>query len=167
MNLIVAVDKNWAIGYEGNLLERISEDHKRFRELTTGKVVILGRKTLYTFPGNKPLKERTNIILTGNKDFKCEGALIYNSIEELLKNIKIYETEDIFVIGGESIYKQLLPYCKHAYVTKIFTEHNADKFMPNLDESKDWKISSESRIHDYNGIEFQFVSYENLNHKNY
>ena len=119
MNLIVAVDQNWGIGKDNNLLVSIPADMKMFRQETTGKVVILGRKTLSTFPGGLPLKNRTNIILTKNKDFKVKDAIVVNSIEELLEEIKKYPAEDVYCIGGDSVYHQLLPYCDVAHITKI------------------------------------------------
>ena len=121
MNVIAAVDENWAIGNRNELLVRIPADHKFFREETTGKVVILGRKTLQTFPGGLPLKNRENLILSGNENFKVKDAEVFNSIEELLERLKDYDTEDVYVIGGESVYRQLLPYCDTAHITKMFS----------------------------------------------
>lgn len=128
MNVIAAVDENWAIGNRNELLVRIPADHKFFREETTGKVVILGRKTLQTFPGGLPLKNRENLILSGNENFKVKDAEVFNSIEELLERLKDYDTEDVYVIGGESVYRQLLPYCDTAHITKIDRAYEADAF---------------------------------------
>ena len=111
MNIIVAVDKNWAIGKDNKLLVAIPADMKMFRQETTGKVIVLGRKTLETFPGGLPLKNRTNIILTTNKDFKVKDATVVHSIEELLEEIKKYPSDQVYCVGGDSVYKQLLPYC--------------------------------------------------------
>ena len=111
MNLIVAVDKNWAIGKSNKLLVSIPADMKFFRETTMGNVVVMGRKTLESFPGGQPLKKRTNIVLTKDKNYKVKDAIVVNSIEELLEELKKYNSESIYVIGGESIYRQLLPYC--------------------------------------------------------
>ena len=119
MNIIVAVDKNWAIGKDNKLLVAIPADMKMFRQETTGKVIVLGRKTLETFPGGLPLKNRTNIILTTNKDFKAKDATVVHSIEELLEEIKKYPSDQVYCVGGDSVYKQLLPYCDTAHVTKI------------------------------------------------
>ena len=109
MNLIVAVDKNWAIGNKGKLLVSIPSDMKFFREETSGegKVVILGRKTLETFPGGRPLKGRVNVILTKNPNFKVEGAIVVHSVEEALEAVKDYEDEKVYVIGGDTIYSQI------------------------------------------------------------
>ena len=110
MNLIVNVDSNWAIGYRGKLLVSIPEDMKFFRSETTGKVVVLGRKTLDTFPGGQPLKNRTNIILTRNPNYQVKGAIICHSVEEVLEELKKYNSADVYIIGGDSIYKEFLPY---------------------------------------------------------
>ncbi len=134
MNVIVAVDNNWAIGNKNQLLVRIPNDHKHFREETTGKVVVLGRKTLETFPQGQPLKNRTNIILSKDKEYRVKDAIVVHSIEELLEELKKYNDEDIYIIGGDSVYKQLLPYCNVAHVTKIDHEYEADAYFPNLDK---------------------------------
>ena len=119
MNVIVGVDSNWAIGNKHQLLVSIPNDMKHFREETTGKVVVHGRKTLATFPQGLPLKNRTNIILTTDKSFQVKDAIVVHSIEELLEELKKYNEEDIYIIGGESVYRQMLPYCKVAHVTKV------------------------------------------------
>ena len=111
MNMIAAVDSNWAIGYQGNLLVRIPLDQQFFREMTTGKVIVMGRKTLATFPNGMPLANRINVVLSKNKRFKVKGAVCLHSLEEALEYLKQFNSEDIFIVGGESIYKQFLPYC--------------------------------------------------------
>ena len=131
MNLIVNVDKNWAIGYMGRLLVSIPEDMKFFRSETTGKVVVLGRKTLATFPGGLPLKNRTNIILTRNPDFTAKGAVVCHDVEEALEELKKYPSEDIYIIGGDTIYRQFLPYCDVAHVTRTDHAYDADAWFPN------------------------------------
>lgn len=160
MNLIVAVDKNWAIGNKGELLVRIPNDHKMFREETTGKVVVLGRKTLETFPNKLPLKNRTNIILSTNKGYEVKDAKVVHSIDELLEHLKQYKSEDVYIIGGESIYKELLAYCDVAHVTKIDHEYEADAYFPNLDTDEEWKITAESDELTYFDLEYAFVKYE-------
>ena len=144
MNLVVAVDENWAIGNKNQLLVRIPNDMKQFRELTTGKVVVLGRKTLETFPQGLPLKNRTNIILSTDPNYQVKDAIVAHSIEELLEILKEYDEEDIYIIGGDSIYKQMLPYCKVAHVTKIDHAYEADRYFPNLDKDPDWVITADS-----------------------
>lgn len=161
MNFIVAVDKNWAIGYKNNLLVSIPEDMKFFRETTTGKVVIMGKNTLESFPNKKPLKNRVNIVIALEKDYKVEGATVVYSIEEALEEAKKYDTKDVFVIGGGSIYRQMLPYCDTAYITYINNEYAADTFIPNLDEMQnEWYIAEESEENTYFDIEYFFRTYK-------
>lgn len=160
MNLIVAVDSNWAIGNKGELLVRIPNDHKMFREETTGKVVVLGRKTLETFPNGLPLKNRTNIILSTNQNYKVKDAVVVHSIDELLAELKNYKSEDVYIIGGESIYKEMLPYCNVAHVTKIEHGYEADAYFPNLDKEADWNITAQSEEQTYFDLEYTFVKYE-------
>ena len=162
MNLIVNVDSNWAIGYRGKLLVSIPEDMKFFRSETTGKVVVLGRKTLDTFPDGQPLKNRTNIILTRNPNYQVKGAIICHSVEEVLEELKKYNDEDIFVIGGESIYRQLLPYCKTAYITKIDHAYQADTFFPDLDQDPQWQMTKISDEQTYFDLEYVFTIYERV-----
>lgn len=160
MNIIVAVDNNWAIGNKNELLVRIPNDHKHFREETTGKVVVLGRKTLATFPQGQPLKNRTNIILSKNPNFTVKDAIVAHSVEELLEELKKYNDEDIYIIGGESIYRQMLPYCNVVHVTKIDKEYEADTYFPNLDADEDWQITADSDEQTYFDIAYQFLKYE-------
>lgn len=160
MNLIVAVDENWAIGNKNSLLVSIPKDHKMFREETTGKIVVLGRKTLETFPQGQPLKNRTNIILSKDPNYQVKGAVVLHSTEELLRHLEAYDSKDVYIIGGESIYRQMLPYCDTAHVTKIFHAYEADTFFPNLDESPEWRITSSSEEETYFDLEYQFVKYE-------
>ncbi len=160
MNIIVAVDNNWAIGNKNELLIRIPNDHKHFREETTGKVVVLGRKTLETFPQGLPLKNRTNIILSKDKNYAVKDAIIVHSIEELLEELKKYNDEDIYIIGGDSVYRQMLPYCNVAHITKIDHEYEADAYFPNLDADDDWEITADSDEQTYFDIAYQFLKYE-------
>ncbi len=162
MNMIVAVDENWAIGNKGDLLVRIPNDQKMFRLETTGKVIVLGRKTLDTFPQKQPLAKRTNIILSRNKDFKVKGAVVVHSLEELLEELKNYASEDIYVIGGDSIYKQLLPYCDVAHVTYMEESYAADSYFPNLDKDSDWVMTAESDEQTYFDITYYFRKYERI-----
>lgn len=159
MNLIAAVDKNWAIGYNNELLVRIPEDQKWFRETTTGKAVIMGRKTLESFPNKRPLKNRTNIVITKDMNYKAEGAIVVHSIEEALEAAKDFADEDIYVIGGESIYRQMLPLCNVAHITKIDYEYKADAHFPDLDK-EGWKITESSDERTYFDLIYEFVKYE-------
>ena len=160
MNIIVAVVENWAIGYRGDLLVRIPADHKMFRNETIGKVVVLGRKTMDTFPGGLPLAGRTNIVLTRNPEYQVKDAIVVHSVEELLAELKNYDTKDVYVIGGDSVYSQLLPYCDTAHVTKIDRSYEADTYFPNLDASGEWEITAESDEQSYFDTTYHFLKYE-------
>jgi dihydrofolate reductase len=160
MNLIAAVDINWGIGNKGELLTSIKGDQQNFKNITLEKVVILGRETLNTFPGGKPLKNRTNIILSRDNNLKIENALVVNSIEELFKSIEHFNPDDVYVIGGQSIYEQLLPYTQTAFITKIQRSYSADKYFPNLDMLKEWELVSTSENHVENDINFTFNIYK-------
>ena len=128
MNIIAAVDNNWAIGYRNDLLVRIPNDQKHFREETMGKVVVLGHRTLETFPQGMPLQGRKNIILSADRKLQIRHALVVHSLEELFHELQPYASQDIYVIGGESVYRQLLPYCDVAHITKIDRRYEADRF---------------------------------------
>lgn len=160
MNLIVAVDENWAIGNKGDLLVRIPADHKNFRNETIGKVVVLGRKTLETFPQQQPLAKRTNIILSRDPEYKVNEAVVVHSIEELLEELKKYNDNDVYIIGGDSIYKQMLPYCNVAHVTKVDHQYEADAYFPNLDKDPEWEITDMSEEQYYFDLTYHFVKYE-------
>ncbi|MCI7323535.1 MAG: dihydrofolate reductase [Lachnospiraceae bacterium] len=162
MNLIAAVDNNWAIGKNNNLLVRIPMDQKFFRETTTGKVVVMGRKTLESFPGGRPLKMRTNIVLTHNPNYKVDNAIVVHSMDELHEELKKYNSEDIYVIGGEKVYEQLLDECDVAHITKIHFSYDADAYFPNLDERPEWKITADSEEQTYFDLEFHFYKYERV-----
>ncbi len=162
MNAIVAVDANWGIGMNNKLLVSIPSDMKFFRQTTTGKVVVMGRKTLETFPNGLPLPKRTNIILTGDTSYEVKDAIIVHSVPELLDELKNYPPEDIFVIGGGSVYEQLLPYCDTAYITKIDFAYEADTYFPNLDQLPDWKMTDSSDEQTYFDLEFSFTKYERV-----
>ena len=160
MKLVVAVDKNWAIGNKGQLLVHIPEDLKQFRRYTEGQVVILGRKTLATFPGGKPLKNRTNIVLTKGDNLSGEGLITAHSVEEVLKIAEDYNDKEIYVIGGTSVYEQLLPYVDTAYVTYIDYAYEADAYFPKLDENPGWELVEESEEQTYFDVEYYFRTYK-------
>lgn len=162
MNLIAAVDRNWAIGKDNKLLVQIPMDMKFFRETTTGKVVVMGRKTLESFPNGLPLKNRTNIVLTHNKNYDGKGAIVVHSMEELREELEKYNSEDIYIIGGEQIYKALVDDCDVAHITKIEYEYDADAYFPNLDEKPEWKITADSEEQTYFDLEFFFYKYEKI-----
>ena len=162
MIAIVAVDKNWAIGKENKLLVSIPQDMKFFRETTMGKVVVRGRKTVESFPGGQPLKKRTNIVITRDKNYSVKDAIVVHSVEEALEELKNYNSEDVYVIGGDSIYRQMLPYCDVAHVTKINHAYEADTYFPNLDEKEDWLVTGVSDEQTYFNLEYEFVRYERV-----
>jgi dihydrofolate reductase len=161
MNLIVAVDNDFGIGLDNKLLYNISADMEFFKKKTLGKVVIMGDKTLFSLPGSKPLKNRTNIVLSSDKNLKVENAIVLNNLQDLLNHIKLYTSDDVFVIGGAFVYKELLPYCKYAYITKIDAVRTANKYFPNIDKLKNWKVVEKSPDYFENGIKFNFIVYEN------
>lgn len=165
MNAIVAVDKNWAIGYKGSLLVSIPNDMKMFREETTGKVVVLGRKTLATFPNGLPLKNRTNIILTTDKDFSVKDGIVVHSIDELLEELKKYDDDMIYIIGGDSVYKQMLPYVDVCHVTKIDHAYQADAYFEDLSKNDEWKMTIETEEMTYFDIEYTFQKWERVSNK--
>ena len=166
MNIIAAVDRNWAIGRKGKLLVSIPGDQKYFREVTLGKVVVLGRKTLQTFPQGMPLQGRTNIILSSDRDYKVKGGIVCHSIEELMERISGYPSRDVYCIGGESLYRQLLPHCDVAHITKIDHAYEADAYFPNLDQNPEWEITADSDEQTYFDIAYTFLRYERVNGRN-
>jgi len=161
MKFIAAVDKNWAIGNKGRLLIRISEDQRNFRQTTMGHVVVLGRKTLEEFPGGRPLKGRANIILSRKPEYAVEDAVVVHSMDELFTELAKYDTDDIFVIGGQTIYDELIPYCDEAVITKIDREFEADAFISNLDKLDNWNVTDERPGEDVSEVNFTFVTYKN------
>lgn len=160
MKLIVAVDKNWGIGNNNKLLVSIPSDMKFFRQETSGKVVVMGRKTLESFPNGMPLKNRTNIVLTSDRSYQVKDAVIVHDIPELLEELKKYQDDQIYVIGGGKVYEELLPYCNLAHVTKIDFAFEADTYFPNLDKDEEWEITATSEEQTYFDLEYAFVQYE-------
>ena len=160
MNIIAAVDNNWAIGRRGQLLVSIPNDLKHFREETMGKVLVYGRKTLQTFPQGMPLGGRTNIILSSNPGFQVKNALVVPDLDRLLEKLKSYKEDDVYVVGGESVYRQLLPYCNTAHITKIDRRYEADAYFPDLDRDPEWEITADSDEQTYFDIAYTFLKYE-------
>ncbi len=163
MDCIVNVTENWGIGLGGRLLVSISADLRRFRSLTTGKVVILGRKTLATFPGGRPLKDRVNLVLSTDPALTIPGAAVAHSLDELFALCRPYPSDDLCVIGGASVYDLLLPYCRRALITRTLLTPEADRFFPNLDDAPNWHLEKTSEIFEENGISFQYQDYVNRN----
>ena len=160
MNILVTVDERWAIGNNDKLLVQIPKNQKLFMEETAGKVVVVGRKALQTFPQGMPLQGRTTIVLSKNRSLKIKGATVVHSLNELLKELKKYPDEDIYIVGGESVFAQLMPYCNVAHVTKIDHAYAANKYFPDLDKSPDWEITAESDEQTYFDIAYEFRRYE-------
>lgn len=159
MKLIVAVDKNWAIGNDGKLLCHLPGDLKYFKQKTTGKTVVMGRKTLESLPGGRPLPNRINIVLTSDTTFEKEGRVVVHGVDQLMTVLE-NGGRDAVVMGGGSVYRQLLPYCDGCYITKIDGDFEADTYFPNIDEVGEFSLVWESEIHRENGIDYKFTEYE-------
>ncbi|MBQ1452310.1 MAG: dihydrofolate reductase, partial [Clostridia bacterium] len=145
------------IGKDNDLLFHIPEDMKYFRKKTSGSTVVMGRKTLESFPNGEPLPNRTNVVLTRSRDYEKEGVTVVHNFEELeALNLE----EPVFVIGGASVYKSLLPKCKRAYITKVDAVKSADTYFPDLDENPDWELKSESETFTFEGVNYKFTTYE-------
>jgi len=157
--IIASADQNWGIGFQNKLLARVPEDMKQVAAKTRGKTIVMGRKTLESFPQGKPLPDRTNVVLTENKSFTVENALVVHSIPELLEQLKDYQDE-IYVFGGESIYRQLLPLCSKAYITRFHAAFQADAFLPDFDTLADWELVEKEPVQvSKTGIKYQFLEY--------
>ena len=155
MQAIVAVSQSWGIGKGGDLLFRLPSDLRRFKSITTGHTVIMGRKTLDSLPGGKGLPHRRNLVLSRQSDFAPDRAEVIHSVEDILKTAE----DDAFVIGGQQVYEQLLPYCARVYVTKVLSDPEADAFFPDLDKLPGWKVASAGEMLTENGLSFQYVEY--------
>ena len=155
MQAIVAVSQSWGIGKGGDLLFRLPSDLRRFKAMTTGHTVIMGRKTLDSLPGGKGLPHRRNLVLSRQSDFAPDRTEVIHSVEDILKTAE----DDAFVIGGQQVYEQLLPYCARVYVTKVLSDPEADAFFPDLDKLPEWKVASTGEMLTENGLSFQYVEY--------
>ncbi len=159
MNLIVACDKNWGIGKDGKLLCSIPGDLKYFKEKTLGKTVVMGRSTLESLPGGKPLPGRTNIVMTRNREFAMEGVKVVHSMNGLIEELNNYLPDDVMIIGGAMVYNELMPLCDKLYITKIDHEFDADVFITNADELPQFKVAWKSEVFTENGYSYQFYEY--------
>ncbi len=159
MKTIVNVDKNWGIGIGSELLNPISADLKFFKQKTTGNVVVMGKATFLSFPGKKALPNRVNIVLTTDKSWSAPDVIVCHSLDELFEQLERYDTDTVYVIGGTSVYEQLLPYCNTAYVTKVETAKPADKFFPNLDADDAWECVFEDETMTEKDVQFKFTTY--------
>ncbi len=166
MKAIVAVDENWGIGKDNDLLISIPEDMKHFVKHTKNKVVVMGRNTLDSFPGGNPLKGRTNIVISRKRSIDKDVILV-SSIEKALEEIKKYNEDDVLIIGGASIYEQFLDYCSECIVTKIYKSFDADVFYPNIDKMNNWKLVEESENMNFQGIDYRYLIYKNNDVKKY
>ncbi len=155
---IAAVSENWGIGYKGDLLFHIPEDMKLFRTVTAGHTVVMGRKTLLSFPDGKPLKNRHNVVLSRNTEFCPEGVTVFKSVNEALEHIKTLGGE-VFIIGGGEVYREFLPYCQKALITKVNAAPPADTFFPDLDKDPEWEMTEQSEEKEHNGVKFRFCTY--------
>ncbi len=160
MKTIVNVDKNWGIGIGNDLLNPISADLKFFKQKTTGNVVVMGKATFLSFPGKKALPNRVNVVLTTDKGWSAPDVIVCHSLDELFEQLERYDTDTVYVIGGTSVYNQLLPYCNTAYVTKVETAKPADKFFPNLDADDAWECVFEDEIMTEKDVQFKFTTYK-------
>lgn len=162
MKIIVAVDENWGIGCNGDLLIKIPEDMAFFRQTTAGKIVVMGHCTFKSLPKAQPLKGRTNIILSKDPALEIAGARVCHSLDELLLECGQYASDDIYVMGGQTIYDQMLPYCDTAYVTKLWpSPKRPDRYFPNLDEASHWSLARQSETKEFGGICYAFCCYVN------
>ncbi len=160
MNFIVAVSEDYGIGKNNNMLFDLKQDLKYFKEKTLNKVVVMGRKTFLSIP-NAPLKDRINIVLTTDKTFCPQGVIVVNSYEQLFKEIEKYNEDDVFLIGGATLYNNLIDRCRKGYITKIYKKAEADTYIKNIEKDKKWKEKTSSEIIMENDIAFQFKEYEN------
>lgn len=166
MNAIVAADQNWAIGREDRLLFSLPQDMSRFRTLTLNGTVILGRRTLESFPGGKPLPKRRNIVISQNAELEVADAEVVRSPQAALELAGGADTENLWVIGGGSVYAALLPQCERVFLTKVDARvDDADTFFPNLDKLPGWEVAGSSGPVTENGLTYRFVDYINTKRK--
>lgn len=172
LKMIVAVTQDWGIGANGGMLCSLPEDMAFFRTQTRGAVVIMGRATLDSFPGGRPLKGRVNIVLTRDAAFEREGVVVAHTVAEALSAAANAVVEkiaggccapEVYVIGGEQVYRQLLPWCTMAWVTKMETQMPADRFFPDLDKEEGWHTDGvgEEMASEKNGVKYRFCRYVN------
>ena len=161
MKFIVAADEKWGIGKNGDLLLSIPDDMRYYIETTRGKVVVMGYNTLISLPNSKPAPGRLNIVLADIPGLKVGGAVVCNNLNQLLQLIGFFEADEVFCVGGGSVYRLMAPYCTRAHITKMRFDGEADTFIPNLDEIEEWSVESESELFDYERLKYSFVVYRN------
>lgn len=157
MELIAAVDRDWAIGRGQKLLFSIPEDLARFKALTLGKSIVYGRNTMATFPGGKPLPGRANYVLTHHPEQIPAPARGFASLETLLEAAR--QEAELFVVGGQQVYEQLLPRCRGAWITQIDAWGRGDRFLPDLDRMPEWQLAEASEWKRWQGLRFRFCHY--------
>ena len=162
MKLIAAVSENWGIGLEGKLLYSIPADMAYFKDMTMGSTVVMGRRTLESLPGKKPLPGRENYVLSSRGDYEAEGFTTLRNEDEVIALCKRPGSGEVFVIGGAQVYSLMLPYCDEAYITKIEDLREADKFFPNLDELPGWELAEASEVMEHEGLRFTFNTYKRV-----
>jgi dihydrofolate reductase len=165
LNIIVATDKNRGIGRDGQLLFRIPEDMRHFRRVTEGKIVVMGRKTYESLPGGGPLKGRLNIVLSSDRSFATKDAIICRSLKELFEKLKQFEPDDVFVLGGQKVYEELLPYCKYAYVTEYDAAFAADRQFPDIRHTAGWALAETLQQGTHDARDYSIVLFENAEAK--
>lgn len=159
MKIILAVDKNWGIGKDGKMLFHIKKDLGHFKELTSGNICIMGRKTYESMGGALPNRE--NLILSRNKTYQAPDALVFNDYRDIFSYLEDKDKE-VFVIGGEKIVELFLDFCDEAIITKIYAERLADSFLHNFDLDDRWEVISKSDIMEENGVSFQYIVYRRI-----
>ncbi|MCI8591183.1 MAG: dihydrofolate reductase [Lachnospiraceae bacterium] len=162
MRAILSADEHWGIGRENRLLVRIPQDMKYFRNETVGKAVIMGRKTLESFPGGRPLEGRLNVVLTRNGNYRVKGAVVVHSVEAALEAVREYAPEDVYCIGGSSVYRLFLPCCDTVFVTRIQYSYEADAYFPDLDALPEWRLVGRSEEQTYFDLAYEFCRYERV-----
>ncbi|HML48524.1 MAG TPA: dihydrofolate reductase, partial [Clostridia bacterium] len=160
MNCIVQVDRNNGIGLGGAMLIRIPEDLKRFRALTLGKVILVGRKTLAAFPGGKPLPLRRNVVLSRTPGYDVPGATVCHSVASVLDAIRDVPPEDVFVVGGQQVYEAFLPYCQTVYLTRVDHAFEADRFFPDIAKLPGWRLAKRSEALEYEGLAYWYETHQ-------
>ena len=162
MNLIASATLDWGLGNKNELLYHVKADMVQFRQKTTGNVVVMGRNTFLSLPGQKPLPNRVNIVLSTDRTFTPDGVKVVRSIDELLGVLSAYDPDRVFVIGGGGVYRALLPFCGKAYITRFYAKREADTFLPDLDVDGEWRLEKRSVLHEQDGLYYTFDLYERI-----
>jgi dihydrofolate reductase len=161
MEAIVIVDEGWGIGKNGKLMYHLRDDLRYFSLMTRGKVMVMGSRTLQSFPGGKPLKDRLHIVMSHEPGFTPDGVLVARSREELRALVSGYPPDGVILIGGETLYRQFIACCFRAYVTRVRAVSPADRFFPNMDEMPGWRLAECGPEQEQNGLRFAYCVYEN------